>query len=80
MPARKINPMWAMLKYHKPALGVPGSFDSVITRKYEVSDIASQANRKVKMLLAEVTRLILSKKRLSINPKRRSEACAFSYI
>ena len=59
--------------YHSAAPVVPGSSASVITRKYDVSDIASHARRNVSTLSARVTTLIASRNRFSMNPENAFE-------
>ena len=68
------SPACVIATYQTPARSVPGSFASVMTRKYEVSDIPSHISRKVSALSAIVTRLIESRKRLNITPSSRSDA------
>jgi hypothetical protein len=60
-----------MPRYHCPASETSGRSASVITRKYEASDIPSQKRRKVSVPSASGTRLMLSRNRLSMKPACR---------
>ena len=68
------SPACVIATYHNPACSVPSSLDSVMTRKYEVSDIPSHISRNVRTLLASGTRLIVNRQRLNITPSMRREA------
>ncbi len=68
------NPPCVMAMYHKPAFRTRSSPDSVITRKYEASDMPSHISKNVSTLSARVTRLIVSKNKLNITPSKGSEA------
>ena len=66
--SKQASPACIMTRYSQPALHVSSCSLSVITRKYEANDIASQKRRNVRTLRARTTNIIAGTKIFNMNP------------